>query len=81
VKKAIHSPEQAALARLLRDARKDAGLSQVEMAAALDKPQSFISNMERGRRRLDLVELRQVCQVLGVALSGFVAKWEKALSG
>ncbi len=43
------------------------------------KPQAFVSYYESGARRLDLLELRQVCKVLGVPLVQFVRRFEKAL--
>ena len=46
-------------------ARTDAGLSQVEVAARLGKPQSFVSKYESGERGLDVVELLEVTAVLG----------------
>jgi hypothetical protein len=49
------------------------------MARALGKPQAFVSYYESGARRLDLLELRQVCKVLGVSLPDFVRKFEKLL--
>jgi transcriptional regulator with XRE-family HTH domain len=49
------------------------------MARALGKPQAFVSYYESGARRLDLLELREVCKVLGVSLSHFVRKFEKLL--
>lgn len=62
--KAIYSAQQAALCRLLREQREEAGLSQSDVAARLGEPQSFVSKYETGERRLDLVELRQVCDAL-----------------
>jgi transcriptional regulator with XRE-family HTH domain len=41
----------------LRQARLEAGLSQVEVAQKLDKPQSYVSKCESGERRVDVVEL------------------------
>lgn len=55
----------------LRQARLDAGLTQVEVAARLGKPQSFISKMESGERRLDVVELQMVAVIYGTSLSHF----------
>ena len=49
------------------------------MARALGKPQAFVSYYESGARRLDLLELRQVCGVLGVSLVEFVRKFERML--
>nr|WP_230416897.1 helix-turn-helix transcriptional regulator [Micromonospora tarapacensis] len=52
----------------MRELRREAGLTQVQVAAALDVPQSFVSKYESGERRLDVIELRHVAQVLGVPL-------------
>ena len=71
--------QQKALLSLLRDLRKKAGLRQVDMARALGKPQAFVSYYESGARRLDLLELRQVCGVLRVPLVDFVRKFERLL--
>lgn len=64
---------------LLRQLRLQAGLRQVDMARALGKPQAFVSYYESGARRLFLLELRQVCGILGISLSKFVREFEKAL--
>ena len=42
----------------LRQARSDAGLSQAQAAQALGRPQSFVSKIESGERRVDVVELQ-----------------------
>jgi transcriptional regulator with XRE-family HTH domain len=71
--------QQQALLSLLRQLRTDAGLRQVDMAKALGKPQAFVSYYESGVRRLDLLELRQICAILGIRLTEFVRKFEKSL--
>jgi transcriptional regulator with XRE-family HTH domain len=71
--------QQKALLTLLRELRSEAGLRQVDMAARLGKPQAFVSYYESGVRRLDLLELRQICGVLGIPLATFVRKFEKLL--
>ncbi|MHB1034060.1 MAG: helix-turn-helix domain-containing protein [Pirellulales bacterium] len=52
---------------LLVETRKTRGLTQVEVARRLGKPQSFVSKYERGERRLDVVEFLDVAKALGVA--------------
>src|SRR5216683_262231 len=69
--------QQKALLSVLRELRTQAGLRQVDMARALGKPQAFVSYYESGARRLDLLELRQICRILGVPLLDFVRKFEK----
>lgn len=71
--------QQKALLSLLRQFRLQAGLRQIDMARALGKPQAFVSYYESGARRLDLLELRQVCEVLGVPLRDFIREFEKLL--
>ncbi len=78
VDKAIYTAEQRRLCELLRTVREQAGLRQVDVAGRLDEPQSFVSKYESGERRLDLIELKQVCQALGVSLTNFVTTFETA---
>jgi transcriptional regulator with XRE-family HTH domain len=53
----------------------------VDVAAKLGVPQSFVSNYESGERRLDILELRDLCEVLGITLPIFVQRLEKKLRG
>ena len=71
--------QQQALLSLLRELRVNAGIRQVDMARALGKPQAFVSYYESGARRLDLLELRQICGVLGIPMIDFVRRFEKLL--
>ncbi|WP_337587310.1 helix-turn-helix transcriptional regulator, partial [Pseudomonas aeruginosa] len=58
LEKSVYRDENLILSRLLRQCRVDSGLTQGQFAAALKRPQSFVSDRERGSRRLDLVQLR-----------------------
>ena len=60
-----------ALSARLRQARRDAGLTQVEVARLLRKPQSFVSKFENGERRLDAVELAVIARLYSRDLSFF----------
>lgn len=75
--KAISEQEQ--LLCLLRQARSEAGFTQTELATALRLPQSFVSKYESGERRLDILELKHVCDALGLSLAEFVRRLETAL--
>jgi transcriptional regulator with XRE-family HTH domain len=79
MKKPIHRPEYDAVRTLLRDIRLEAGLHQAELSAALGKPQPYISNIETGDRRIDIIEIRDICVVAGVTLPAFVERLEKAI--
>ena len=46
-------------------ARERAGLTQAQLAKLLRKPQSFVSNYERGQRRIDVLELLRIVEALG----------------
>lgn len=72
VRKAIHSDEQARLCALLRSLREDTGLRQVDVAESLGVAQSVVSKWENGQRRVDLVELEQICGLYGVTLTALV---------
>lgn len=74
--KAIYSADQDRLTALLREFRRRASLRQVDVAARLDVPQSFVSKYETGERRLDLIELRQVCLALNSSLIELVTEFE-----
>jgi Helix-turn-helix len=50
----------------LATARRRANVTQQELAARLGKPQSFVSEYERGQRRVDVVELLVISRALGV---------------
>ncbi len=65
MKKSIHSPEYGAVCRKLIDMRRQAGLTQQELADALAREQSFVWRIENGERRLDVLEFFWVCEALG----------------
>jgi transcriptional regulator with XRE-family HTH domain len=71
--------QQKSLLSLLRQLRMEAGLRQIDVAKALGKPQAFVSFYESGVRRLDLLELRQICGVLGISLIDLVRRFERSL--
>lgn len=70
---------QKALQLLLRQIRQEGGFRQVDLAEQLGQPQSFISKYESGERRLDILELRRICDATGISLQEFVDKLEDSL--
>lgn len=70
---------QELLLALLRQKRVDAGLRQADLAKLLSQHQSFVSKYETGERRLDILELRQICKALGLSLEEFARDLEKLL--
>ncbi len=77
MEKSLFTPDHERLCDLLRQVRRDAGLKQDQVAKRLKRPQSFVSKYESGERRLDLVELRRVCQAIGIPLIDFVRRFDK----
>ncbi len=55
----------------LKQARLDAGLTQVEVSRRLGRPQSFVSKCESGERRVDFVELQYFARTYKKPLSFF----------
>ena len=80
MEKSVYRDENLVLLRLLKQCRVEAGLTQVQFAQALERPQSFASDIERGLRRLDLVQLRDICKALNVGLIEFVQRFENELA-
>ena len=64
--------------QLLIQARKDAGMTQIELAAKLSRPQSFVSKFERGERRLDVIEFLDIARALGFDPVHFLRKIAKS---
>jgi transcriptional regulator with XRE-family HTH domain len=74
VKKALYERSYAAFTELLKEERKNAGLTQTALAKKLRRPQSYISKYERGDRRLDVIEFIEVARVIGFDPHDFLRK-------
>lgn len=79
MKKRIYLAQRSRLVSLLREMRIEAGLTQVDLAARIEKDQAYVSRYESGQRRLDVLEVREICQVVGVTLGEFAKRLEGAL--
>jgi transcriptional regulator with XRE-family HTH domain len=66
VTKSAFGRKHAQFRKILVQARRDAGLTQVALAKKLGRPQSFVSKFERGERRLDVAEFLDVARALGI---------------
>ena len=78
--KTIHRSEYEVVRLLLRAHRVEAGVTQAELSLKLGRSQSFVSDVERGVRRLDLIELRDICHLIGQDLGAFVQELEDQLA-
>jgi transcriptional regulator with XRE-family HTH domain len=74
------SRDREKLLLLLKDLREKSAIRQVDLANQLDVPQSFVSKYETGIRNLDILELRRICQLMGISLQDFVKKLEESLN-
>lgn len=61
----LYSPRYARLRELLIEGRKSAGLTQMALAKKLGRPQSYIADLERSERRLDLIEYLSITATIG----------------
>ncbi len=70
--KSIQTKEYAYFVERLRQARLEAGLTQVQVAKKLKRPQSHISNIESGQQRVDVVELQRFAKLYGKDINYFI---------
>lgn len=78
VTKSLHSPAYRRLTELLVQARQKSGLTQHQVADALQTTQSYIAKVEGGERRIDVVEFMELARILGVGPSAVLKKLEAA---
>ena len=70
--KSIHTKQYAYFVERLRMARQEAGLTQVQVAKKLKRPQSHVSNVESGQQRVDIVELQRFAKLYGQNIAYFI---------
>jgi len=78
--KAKLAAELRILGEVLVRARERAGLKQAEVAAKLGLPASYLSKIESGTRRLDVVELIRIAEAMGIDPAEIVREVNAALS-
>ncbi len=71
---AVHTPEYQFLLTRLRRARIACGLTQVQVAKALRRPQSYVTKCELGERRLDPIDLARFAKVYQKPIRYFLPK-------
>ncbi|MDP2837854.1 MAG: helix-turn-helix transcriptional regulator [Candidatus Moranbacteria bacterium] len=70
--KTIRTKEYARFIEKLCKARLEAGLKQIEVAKKLKRPQSYISRVESGEYRLDILEVKRFAKIYGKSVDYFV---------
>ena len=77
--KSVFTEEYDLLLKRLISARKEAGLTQQQLASRLNRVQSFVSKYERRERRLDVLEFVIVCRALNVDPCSVIREIEDVL--
>lgn len=73
--------DQKVVEALLKEIRVNSGLRQIDVAEALGIQQSMVSKYEVGERRLDILEIRNLCILFKIPLEDFVKELDKRLEG
>ena len=60
----LHDPDYLEMVDHLTKVRKQAGVTQAELAQRLGRPQSYVSKIERAERRVDVAEWRLIAIAL-----------------
>jgi len=70
--KTIWTKEYAKFIKKLKQARLKAGLRQIEVAKKLKRPQSYISRVESGGYRLDIIEVKRFAKLYGKSMNELI---------
>jgi len=70
--------ERRIFLELLRELRKQRGLTQGQLAKGIGAKQGFVSKYETGERRLDFLDLLAICDVLAISIIKFAERFESA---
>jgi len=72
MEKTITTKEYANFIKKLRKARKEAGLKQIDVARKLKRPQSYISRVESGEYRVDVMEMKKFAKLYKKKIDYFI---------
>lgn len=76
----LHGYRYQLFRKLLIEARENVGMTQVQVAELLRKPQSFVSKYERGERRLDFTEFIEIAGTLEIDAHAFIEEYQSSLN-
>jgi transcriptional regulator with XRE-family HTH domain len=76
----LHNDSYLIFRNLLIKARVASGLTQVQIAERLGKPQSYISKYEHGERRLDFPEFLVLADIMKIDVAGFIDEYCSGLT-
>lgn len=78
--KSIYNKAYQKLLELLRAKRIEKGITQEELASRLGVSQGIVSKIETHERRLDIVELRNICYAIGISFPEFIKQFDDSLT-
>ena len=76
--KSLFTRKHTQLRKLLTKARKDANLTQTQLAQRLHRRQAYISRIERGERRIDVVEFLDLAHAIGFNPAKFIEEFDRS---
>jgi len=71
--------KQETFRKAIKEIRVNRNLKQIELAKKLKKPQSFVSKYETGERKLDFVEISEICKACGITIETFAKLYNRKL--
>ena len=80
MEKSIYDSEYKLFLELIYALRMGSGLRQSDLAELIGEPQSFVSKIENGERRIDVVELKRICEAMNITLTEFISQFEKKVN-
>ncbi|MEZ5954051.1 MAG: helix-turn-helix transcriptional regulator [Hyphomonas sp.] len=78
VNKTLRTPAHRKLVQELKKARREAGLSQQQVADLLGVPQSYVAKIELGERRIDVIEFLKFVEALDASWSDILGQIDTA---
>ena len=81
MRKSLHTKQNDVFLTLLKDSRQAIPLRQADLAIRLGHAQATVSKVERGERRLDVIELRAWLSALEVDFLTFMHRLDDGLAG
>lgn len=75
----LYSQQHAVLVSYLRELRVLRELTQADVARAIGRPQTYLSDVEKGKRGLDLLQVKELCDAYGLPFPDFAEEFDKRL--
>lgn len=77
--KTIHQQKYHRMIALLRQKRESCGVTQVQLAKELNISQAAVSKIESCERRIDIIELMDICRVINLPFEEFIAEFNSII--